>query len=75
MQISRYYMLSIKMFCCFCRFDVVTGQRRGSVINTKSFGGQCRIMFSGVNRFHYRLPLSIIKYNTLVRTSGTTYVL
>ncbi|XP_047447611.1 complement component C7 [Mugil cephalus] len=47
-------------------FDVVTGKRRGSVINTKSYGGQCRLMFSGLHRFQYRLPLSIIKYSTLV---------
>uniref|UniRef100_A0A8C9WWW1 Complement component C7 n=1 Tax=Sander lucioperca TaxID=283035 RepID=A0A8C9WWW1_SANLU len=38
-------------------FDVVSGKRRGSVINTKSFGGQCRIIYSGVHNTLYRLPL------------------
>ncbi|XP_062310618.1 complement component C7 [Osmerus eperlanus] len=47
-------------------FDIVTGKTRGSVINTKSFGGQCRTIFSGDNRRRYRLPQSIIKYNTEV---------
>ncbi|XP_037552981.1 complement component C7, partial [Nematolebias whitei] len=46
-------------------FDVVTGKTRGSVINTKSFGGQCRSVFSGVNNRLYRLPLSTIQYNFL----------
>ncbi|XP_015250797.1 PREDICTED: complement component C7-like isoform X1 [Cyprinodon variegatus] len=48
-------------------FDVVSGKSRGSVINTKSFGGQCRSIFSGVHNTHYRLPLSTIQYNFLVK--------
>ncbi|XP_043966546.1 complement component C7 [Gambusia affinis] len=47
-------------------FDVVSGKSRGSVINTKSFGGQCRPVFSDVHKNVYRLPLSIIQYNFLV---------
>ncbi|PWA15799.1 hypothetical protein CCH79_00008913 [Gambusia affinis] len=47
-------------------FDVVSGKSRGSVINTKSFGGQCRPVFSDVHKNLYRLPLSIIQYNFLV---------
>ncbi|CAJ1069014.1 complement component C7-like isoform X3 [Xyrichtys novacula] len=42
-------------------FDAVTGKRRASVINTNSFGGQCRTFW-----FHnavYRLPLSTLKFS------------
>ncbi|XP_057689069.1 complement component C7 isoform X2 [Corythoichthys intestinalis] len=39
-------------------FDVVSGKSRGSVINTKSFGGQCRRIYSGFHKTPYRLPLS-----------------
>ncbi|XP_004072355.1 complement component C7 isoform X1 [Oryzias latipes] len=51
-------------------FDVVTGKRRGSVINTRSFGGQCRTIFSGVHKNFYRLPLSTIQYNFLVKVQN-----
>ncbi|MED6277324.1 hypothetical protein CHARACLAT_012206 [Characodon lateralis] len=51
-------------------FDVVSGRSRGSVINTKSFGGQCRPVFSGVHNTFYRLPLSTIKYNFLVKVQN-----
>uniref|UniRef100_A0A3Q3K8P3 Complement component C7 n=2 Tax=Monopterus albus TaxID=43700 RepID=A0A3Q3K8P3_MONAL len=47
-------------------FDVVTGKWRGSVINTKSFGGQCRVIYSGVHNARYRLPLSTIQYSFMV---------
>ncbi|XP_028270432.1 complement component C7 [Parambassis ranga] len=51
-------------------YDVVTGKRRGSVINTKSFGGQCRPIYSGVHRVFYRLPLSITGFNFLVKVQN-----
>ncbi|KAM9392033.1 complement component C7 [Pholidichthys leucotaenia] len=51
-------------------FDVVTGKTRASVINTKSFGGQCRKIFSGVHRNFYRLPLSTIQYTFLVKAQN-----
>ncbi|XP_012725523.2 complement component C7 [Fundulus heteroclitus] len=51
-------------------FDVVTGMSRGSVINTKSFGGQCRTIFSGIHNAFYRLPLSTIQYNFLVKVQN-----
>uniref|UniRef100_A0A1A8PNT9 Complement component C7 n=1 Tax=Nothobranchius rachovii TaxID=451742 RepID=A0A1A8PNT9_9TELE len=47
-------------------FDVVTEKTRGSVINTNSFGGQCRTVYSGNHNNVYRLPLSILQYNFLV---------
>uniref|UniRef100_A0AAY4B3U6 Complement component C7 n=1 Tax=Denticeps clupeoides TaxID=299321 RepID=A0AAY4B3U6_9TELE len=43
-------------------YDVLTGQLRGPVINTKSFGGQCRKVFSGDHKSFYRLPQSILRY-------------
>ncbi|KAI1900079.1 hypothetical protein AGOR_G00046340 [Albula goreensis] len=48
-------------------FDVLTGNLRGGVINTKSFGGQCRKTFSGDSRFFYRLPQSLIGYTFQVK--------
>uniref|UniRef100_UPI0037E76B72 complement component C7 n=1 Tax=Semicossyphus pulcher TaxID=241346 RepID=UPI0037E76B72 len=47
-------------------FDVVTRKSRASVINTNSFGGQCRTMYSGVHNSIYRVPLSIIRYSFMV---------
>ncbi|XP_062855534.1 complement component C7 [Trichomycterus rosablanca] len=44
-------------------YDVTTGEFRGSVINTKSFGGQCRKTFSGDHQNFYRLPQSVLSYS------------
>lgn len=43
-------------------FDLVIGKSRGSVINTMSFGGQCRTIIIGDSRRRYRLPQNILKY-------------
>ncbi|XP_040010053.1 complement component C7 isoform X2 [Xiphias gladius] len=51
-------------------YDVVTGKRRASVINTKSFGGQCRIIHSGVHNAPFRLPLSTIQYSFMVKAQN-----
>ncbi|KAM3867454.1 complement component C7 [Diretmus argenteus] len=51
-------------------FDAVSGKQRGSVINTKSFGGQCRSIFSGVHNVLYRLPLSLLQYNFMVKVQN-----
>lgn len=51
-------------------FDVVSGQRRAGVINTRSFGGQCRLMFSGVHNTVYRLPLSTNQFSFLVKVQN-----
>ncbi|KAJ8286751.1 hypothetical protein GJAV_G00042860 [Gymnothorax javanicus] len=44
-------------------FDVLMGELRGGVINTKSFGGQCRNIFSGDHKTLYRLPESTLGYS------------
>uniref|UniRef100_UPI0037E7F92C complement component 7b n=1 Tax=Semicossyphus pulcher TaxID=241346 RepID=UPI0037E7F92C len=44
-------------------YDVLTGKLRASVINTLSFGGQCRKVFSGDHKVYYRLPQNILRYN------------
>uniref|UniRef100_W5KNX8 Complement component C7 n=2 Tax=Astyanax mexicanus TaxID=7994 RepID=W5KNX8_ASTMX len=44
-------------------FDVLTGRLKASVINTRSFGGQCRRIFSGDHKDYYRLPQSILRYS------------
>uniref|UniRef100_A0A8C2ZTB5 Complement component C7 n=1 Tax=Cyclopterus lumpus TaxID=8103 RepID=A0A8C2ZTB5_CYCLU len=51
-------------------FDVVSGKRRALVINTKSFGGQCRVIYSGVHNALYRLPLSTIQYSFMVKAQN-----
>uniref|UniRef100_A0A4W5QN99 Complement component C7 n=1 Tax=Hucho hucho TaxID=62062 RepID=A0A4W5QN99_9TELE len=43
-------------------YDVLTGKFRSGVINTLSFGGQCRKVFSGDHKTFYRLPQSILRY-------------
>ncbi|RXN26974.1 complement component C7 [Labeo rohita] len=43
--------------------DVLTGELRAGVINTRSFGGQCRKIFSGDHRDFYRLPQSLLRYS------------
>ncbi|XP_049342055.1 complement component C7 isoform X2 [Astyanax mexicanus] len=43
-------------------YDALKGQFRGSVINTLSFGGQCRRTFSGNHQDFYRLPQSVLRY-------------
>ncbi|XP_035040005.2 complement component C7 [Hippoglossus stenolepis] len=44
-------------------YDVLTGKLRAGVINTRSFGGQCRKVFSGDHKVYYRLPQSVLRYN------------
>uniref|UniRef100_A0A8C5TNB7 Complement component C7 n=1 Tax=Malurus cyaneus samueli TaxID=2593467 RepID=A0A8C5TNB7_9PASS len=48
-------------------FDIITGDTKGRVINTKSFGGQCRKVFSGDKREYYRLSESVLAYNFQVK--------
>uniref|UniRef100_H3C1J3 Complement component C7 n=1 Tax=Tetraodon nigroviridis TaxID=99883 RepID=H3C1J3_TETNG len=51
-------------------FDVVSEQTRASVINTKSFGGQCRTIYSGVHQTIYRLPVSTLQYSFMVKVQN-----
>ncbi|XP_029295538.1 complement component C7 isoform X2 [Cottoperca gobio] len=51
-------------------FDVVSGKRMAGVINTMSFGGQCRVIYSGVHNALYRLPLSTTQFNFLVKAQN-----
>uniref|UniRef100_H3CHH2 Complement component 7b n=1 Tax=Tetraodon nigroviridis TaxID=99883 RepID=H3CHH2_TETNG len=44
-------------------YDILTGDLRAGVINTVSFGGQCRKVFSGDHKILYRLPQNILRYN------------
>lgn len=44
-------------------YDVLTGKLTAGVINTQSFGGQCRKVFSGDHKVLYRLPHNILRYN------------
>ncbi|KAM9322903.1 complement component C7-like [Pholidichthys leucotaenia] len=51
-------------------YNVLTGKLRASVINTQSFGGQCRKVFSGDHNAFYRLPQNIIRYNFEVKVDN-----
>ncbi|XP_034047519.1 complement component C7 [Thalassophryne amazonica] len=51
-------------------YDVLTGNLRAGVINTVSFGGQCRKVFSGDHQNLYRLPQNILRYNFEVKTDN-----
>nr|XP_041567206.1 LOW QUALITY PROTEIN: complement component C7 [Taeniopygia guttata] len=51
-------------------FDIITGETMGRVIHTKSFGGQCRKVFSGDRREYYRLSESILAYNFQVKVQN-----
>ncbi|KAM3599478.1 uncharacterized protein V6R79_006527 [Siganus canaliculatus] len=44
-------------------YDVLSGKLRAGVINTLSFGGQCRKVFSGDHNIYYRLPQNILRYS------------
>ncbi|TDH01819.1 hypothetical protein EPR50_G00166590 [Perca flavescens] len=51
-------------------YNVLTGKLRGGVINTLSFGGQCRKVFSGDHKVYYRLPHNILRYNFEVKVDN-----
>ncbi|KAK6316034.1 hypothetical protein J4Q44_G00135580 [Coregonus suidteri] len=51
-------------------YDVLTGKFRSGVINTLSFGGQCRKVFSGDHKTFYRLPQSILRYTFQVEVEN-----
>ncbi|XP_056259013.1 complement component 7b [Seriola aureovittata] len=51
-------------------YDVLTGKLRAGVINTLSFGGQCRKVFSGDHQVYYRLPQNILRYNFEVKVNN-----
>ncbi|TNN23724.1 Complement component C7 [Liparis tanakae] len=44
-------------------YNVLTGRLRAGVINTLSFGGQCRKVFSGDHKVSYRLPQNILRFS------------
>ncbi|KYO29039.1 complement component C7 [Alligator mississippiensis] len=48
-------------------FDAITSETRGNVIHTRSFGGQCRKVFSGDQREYYRLSESVLAYTFQVK--------
>ncbi|XP_007948726.1 complement component C7 [Orycteropus afer afer] len=51
-------------------YNVLTGQFRNRVINTKSFGGQCRKVFSGDGRDFYRLSGNVLSYTFQVKVNN-----
>lgn len=51
-------------------YNALTGQFRNRVINTKSFGGQCRKVFSGDGQDFYRLSGNILSYTFEVKINN-----
>ncbi|NXD04030.1 CO7 protein, partial [Certhia familiaris] len=51
-------------------FDIITGETKGRVIHTKSFGGQCRKVFNSDRREYYRLSESVLAYNFQVKVQN-----
>ncbi|XP_076973179.1 complement component C7 [Tamandua tetradactyla] len=51
-------------------YNALTGQFRNKVINTKSFGGQCRKVFSGDQRDFYRLSDNVLSYTFQVKVNN-----
>ncbi|MBZ3872223.1 Complement component C7 [Sciurus carolinensis] len=51
-------------------YNALTGQFRNRVINTKSFGGQCRKVFSGDGKDFYRLSGNILSYTFQVKVDN-----
>nr|XP_043868342.1 complement component 7b isoform X1 [Solea senegalensis] len=51
-------------------YDVLTGKLRAAVINTRSFGGQCRKVFSGDHGLWFRLPHNVLSYNFEVNVNN-----
>uniref|UniRef100_A0A672JP95 Complement component C7 n=1 Tax=Salarias fasciatus TaxID=181472 RepID=A0A672JP95_SALFA len=51
-------------------YNVLTGELRAAVINTLSFGGQCRKVFSGDHKVMFRLPQNILRYNFEVKVDN-----
>ncbi|XP_004448265.1 complement component C7 [Dasypus novemcinctus] len=51
-------------------YNALTGQFRNRVINTKSFGGQCRKVFSGDERDFYRLSGNVLSYTFQVKVNN-----
>uniref|UniRef100_A0A3B3Z940 MACPF domain-containing protein n=1 Tax=Periophthalmus magnuspinnatus TaxID=409849 RepID=A0A3B3Z940_9GOBI len=43
---------------------------KASVINTRSFGGQCRKVYTAQGGTHYRLPQNVLSYNLQVRVNN-----
>ena len=59
----------------FNSYNVLTGQFRNQVLNTKSFGGQCRKVYSGDGRDFYRLSGNILSYTFQVLNYGFNFFL
>ncbi|XP_006889645.1 PREDICTED: complement component C7 [Elephantulus edwardii] len=51
-------------------FNALTGQFMSRVINTKSFGGQCRKVFSDDGKYPYRLSGNVLSYTFQVKVNN-----
>ncbi|XP_007487476.2 complement component C7 [Monodelphis domestica] len=51
-------------------FNVLTGQIKDMVINTKSFGGQCRKVYNGDQKDYFRLSANALSYTFQVKVDN-----
>ncbi|XP_033845004.1 complement component 7b [Periophthalmus magnuspinnatus] len=51
-------------------YNTLTKEMKASVINTRSFGGQCRKVYTAQGGTHYRLPQNVLTYNLQVAVNN-----
>lgn len=51
-------------------YNALTGELRASVLNTQSFGGQCRKVYNTESNSYYRLPQNLLSYNLQVTVNN-----
>ncbi|XP_072311586.1 complement component 7b [Eucyclogobius newberryi] len=51
-------------------YNALSGELKASVINTQSFGGQCRKVYGAEHGTHYRLPHNVLNYNLQVMVNN-----
>lgn len=51
-------------------YDALTGQLKAPVLNTQSFGGQCRKVFDAESSSFYRLPHNVLSYDLQVTVNN-----
>lgn len=51
-------------------YNALTGELRATVLNTQSFGGQCRKVHDATSNSYYRLPHNILRYDLQVTVNN-----
>uniref|UniRef100_A0A8C6TJP8 Complement component C7 n=1 Tax=Neogobius melanostomus TaxID=47308 RepID=A0A8C6TJP8_9GOBI len=51
-------------------YNALTGELKASVLNTQSFGGQCRKVYNAESNSYYRLPNNVLNYDLQVTVNN-----